>query len=217
MLPARNKCVLTVVGKYAALSQRVSGSRVVARGGAVRGRPRHPPRRGESSPGATVAVLRDDCLRNSRAYELDAQLFPTCGLLPIKPTGKAAPTHSNGERTWPAEHAAIVTVAQAGARLVLGWTVLWCIATPWRGVPPCGAARKNQRRNAVARLQVPLPLRHTYASLCIAAGVAPFRLSKFMGRANANVSTRTYAYLVENNNTDAMAASGATDKPTLAD
>ncbi|MBY4277420.1 tyrosine-type recombinase/integrase [Rhodococcus fascians] len=60
-------------------------------------------------------------------------------------------------------------------------------------------------------------VRHTYASLCIAAGIAPFKLSKFMGHTNTNVSPGTYAHLFEDDHTDVMAAIVAVGQTALAD
>lgn len=57
---------------------------------------------------------------------------------------------------------------------------------------------------------------HTYASLCIAAAIAPFKLSKFMGHANTNVTLGVYAHLFEDDHTDAMAALGAMGSPNHA-
>ncbi|MGW4481141.1 tyrosine-type recombinase/integrase [Rhodococcus triatomae] len=56
-------------------------------------------------------------------------------------------------------------------------------------------------------------LRHTYASLCIAAGIQPFVLSKFMGHANTNVTLGVYAHLFQDDHADAMAALGALGTP----
>ncbi|KQU34214.1 hypothetical protein ASH04_25760 [Rhodococcus sp. Leaf233] len=45
--------------------------------------------------------------------------------------------------------------------------------------------------------------------MCIAAGIAPFKLSGFMGHANTNVTLGVYAQIFEDDHTDAMAALGA--------
>ena len=57
-------------------------------------------------------------------------------------------------------------------------------------------------------------LRHTYASLCVAAGVPPLQLSRFMGHAKPTTTLGIYAHLFEDNHADAMAALGAMGNPT---
>jgi integrase len=53
-------------------------------------------------------------------------------------------------------------------------------------------------------------LRHTYASLCVAAGIPPLHLSRFMGHSKVMTTLGVYAHLI---NTDDhagnMAALGA--------
>ena len=44
---------------------------------------------------------------------------------------------------------------------------------------------------------------------CIAAGIQPFVLSRFMGHANTNVTLGVYAHLFQDDHADAMAALGA--------
>jgi integrase len=52
-------------------------------------------------------------------------------------------------------------------------------------------------------------LRHAYASLCVAAGVPPFDISRFMGHAKPTTTLGIYAHLFEDNHAEAMAALGA--------
>jgi integrase len=42
-------------------------------------------------------------------------------------------------------------------------------------------------------------LRHTYASLCVAAGIPPLEISRFMGHAKVTSTLTVYAHLI---NTD---------------
>ncbi|MFC9790864.1 tyrosine-type recombinase/integrase [Rhodococcus sp. NPDC127528] len=162
---------------------------------------------------ATVAVLRDYLAVHPRTDELGAPLFPACSLKPQKPTGKRAPIHEHGPRTGermtPAEQSARVSVEEAEARLLLDWV------TPVVHRNFYGAVyRPAVHRASLARAGLPddfrfHSLRHTYASLCIAAGIQPFVLSKFMGHANTNVTLGVYAHLFQNDHADAMAALGA--------
>ena len=52
-------------------------------------------------------------------------------------------------------------------------------------------------------------LRHTYASLCIAAGRPPLEVARFMGHAKVTTTLAVYAHLYSDDHTDAMAALGA--------
>jgi integrase len=161
---------------------------------------------------ATVERLRDYLARHPRRDELAAPLFPACGLKPLKPTGKQAPVHEHGprvgERMSPAEQAARASVGEAEARLLLDWD------TPVVHRNYYGAVyRPAVHRANLAGAGIPddfrfHSLRHTYASLCIAAGIQPFVLSKFMGHANTNVTLGVYAHLFQDDHTDAMAALG---------
>ncbi|MCX5043602.1 hypothetical protein OG921_10540 [Aldersonia sp. NBC_00410] len=77
-----------------------------------------------------------------------------------------------------------------------------------RGVPPGSVARQPLWGGYPTGHDFH-SLQHTYASLCIAAGIQPFVLSKFMGHANTNVTLGVYAHLFEDDHTDAMTALGA--------
>lgn len=52
-------------------------------------------------------------------------------------------------------------------------------------------------------------LRHTYASLCVAAGIPPLELARFMGHAKVTTTLSVYAHLFEDDHADAMALLGA--------
>jgi integrase len=52
-------------------------------------------------------------------------------------------------------------------------------------------------------------LRHTYASLCVAAGISPLEIARFMGHAKVTITLTVYAHLFEDDHADAMAALGA--------
>jgi len=55
-------------------------------------------------------------------------------------------------------------------------------------------------------------LRHTYASLCVAAGIPAFDISRFMGHSKPTTTLGIYAHLFEDDHADAMAALGAMDR-----
>ena len=52
-------------------------------------------------------------------------------------------------------------------------------------------------------------LRHTYASLCVAAGPPPLQISRFMGHTNVTITLGVYAHLFADDHAQAMAALGA--------
>jgi integrase len=52
-------------------------------------------------------------------------------------------------------------------------------------------------------------LRHNYASLCVAAGIAPLQLSRFMGHTSVTTTLNVYAHLYADDHSDAMSALGA--------
>ena len=62
-------------------------------------------------------------------------------------------------------------------------------------------------------------LRHTYASLCAAAGITPLEIARFMGHAKVTTTLTVYTHLFGDDHADAMAALGAMGagpKPTYA-
>lgn len=56
-------------------------------------------------------------------------------------------------------------------------------------------------------------LRHTYASLCVAAGIAPLQLSRFMGHAKVTTTLAVYTHLFEDDHAETMAALEAMSRP----
>ena len=77
-------------------------------------------------------------------------------------------------------------------------------------------------RPAVARAGLPPALtfhalRHTYASLCVAAGIPPLEISRFMGHSTVTTTLGIYAHLFTDDHSEAMAALGGMGQPALAD
>jgi integrase len=56
-------------------------------------------------------------------------------------------------------------------------------------------------------------LRHTYASLCVAAGIPPLQLSRFMGHAKVTTTLAIYTHLFDDDHAEAMAAFEALGRP----
>lgn len=167
---------------------------------------------------ATVAVLRDYLELHLRADEPFAPLFPASSLKLQKPSGKRAPTHESGprkgKRMTPAEQSARQPPADAEARLLLDWDTPVVHRNFYGQVYRPAVHRANLTGAGLPDDFRFHSLRHTYASLCIAAGIQPFVLSKFMGHANTNVTLGVYAHLFQDDHADAMTALGALGQPT---
>jgi integrase len=56
-------------------------------------------------------------------------------------------------------------------------------------------------------------LRHTYASLCVAAGIPPLQLSRFMGHAKGTTTLAIYTHLFDDDHAETMAALEALSRP----
>ncbi len=164
-------------------------------------------------PLATVDLVRGYLAEHPRADEPTAPLFPAVRLLAQKPTGvKAAdsrPLKAVAKRQ--AEVLAAQTVEEADLQLDLDWNALLRHQTFYKAV-----YRPAVLRAAVAGSGVTLPpglkfhaLRHTYASLCVAAGIPPLEIARFMGHAKVTTTLTIYAHLFEDDHADAMSALGA--------
>lgn len=100
------------------------------------------------------------------------------------------------------------SVKDAEARLQLNW------GDPLRHM----TFYKAVYRPAVLRAGVLSPglkfhsLRHTYASICVAAGIPPLEIARFMGHAKVTTTLTAYAHLFEDDHADAMDALGAMSK-----
>lgn len=60
-------------------------------------------------------------------------------------------------------------------------------------------------------------LRHTYASLCVAAGIPALAIAKYMGHSKVTTTLTVYAHLFGDDHSEAMAAIGAMGTPRHAD
>jgi integrase len=112
-----------------------------------------------------------------------------------------------------------LVAAEAEARLVLGWDAPLRHPTFYKAVFRPAVLRSN--REAGATVLPPAlkfhALRHTYASLCVAAGIKPAKLSGRMGHANVRTTLDVYVHLFPDDDaTEDMAALAAlaTPKPT---
>ncbi len=108
-----------------------------------------------------------------------------------------------------------LAVAEAEARLVLDWTTPLRHPTFYKAVYRPAILRANLL-TPTAKLSPELrfhSLRHTYASLCVAAGIAPLEIARFMGHANVMTTLTVYTHLFADDHADAMAALGAMGGP----
>jgi integrase len=104
-----------------------------------------------------------------------------------------------------------LSTAEAGERLVLDWTAPNRHATLYKAVYRPAVLRAS-RLTPTAALPPQLKfraLRHTYASLCIAAGRPPMEVARFMGHAKVTTTLVVYAHLYADDFADAMTALGA--------
>jgi integrase len=169
----------------------------------------------------TTALLREYLAMHPRNTDPLAPLWPAMALTVPKPTGVKA----TGTNARPAERQAAalaeLTVEAAEARLVLDWTAPLRHGGWYKAVFRPAVLRANLAAAATASNGAPLlppglkfhALRHTYASLSIAAGIKPEKLSRRMGHAKITTTLTVYVHLFgEDDAADDMAALGALGK-----
>lgn len=123
---------------------------------------------------------------------------------------------SNRKAHRQASALADLTVGEAAARLHLDWSLPVRHATFYKAVYRPAVLRANRIAAATKDRSALLPagvswhaLRHTYASLCIAAGRPPLEIARFMGHAKVTTTLAVYAHLF--NTDDHAEAMGALD------
>ncbi|BCO38052.1 site-specific integrase [Mycobacterium heckeshornense] len=181
----------------------------------------------------TTALLRDYLAQHPRGDEADAPLWPGMSLTRLRPTGVRATPANTGAVTTGVEAAPPSTTAKARARrqaealaelsvedaekrLVLDWTSPLRHATFYKAVYRPAVLRAN-RLTPTAKLdpaQLFHSLRHTYASLCLAAGIRPIDIAELMGHRDVKTTLTVYAHLINtDDHTGNMAALGALTAP----
>lgn len=169
----------------------------------------------------TTALLRDYLAEHPKRDDPTAPLFPGMRLTTPRPTGvKAAsddgkPADRRAVKQRQADALARLTVHEAADRLVLDWSTALRHGTCYKAVYK-PAVLRAMRHNPRAGLSAALKfhsLRHTYASLCVAAGIPPLEISRFMGHNKVTTTLGIYAHLFEDDHSDAMAALGAMAGP----
>jgi integrase len=173
----------------------------------------------------TTELLRDYLAEHPRGDEPDAPLFPGTTLTRPRPTG--VPATTDGADASPkatakararrqADALAELTVEDVEKRLVLDWTQPLRHATFYKAVYRPAVLRAN-RLTPTAKLdpdQSFHALRHTYASLCLAAGIRPIDIAQLMGHRDVKTTLTVYAHLINtDDHTGNMAALGALAVP----
>jgi integrase len=99
--------------------------------------------------------------------------------------------------------------------LVLGWTQPLRHATFYKSVYRPAVLRANSTSAAALPPELKFhALRHTYASLSVAAGIKPTKLSGRMGHANVRTTLDVYVHLFSDDDvTEDMAALGGLAAP----
>jgi integrase len=137
-------------------------------------------------------------------------------LLPARPTGKRA-TDAEGNRIVPTATTALAALSpdEAAERLVCDWSALLRHQTFYKAVFRPAVARANRLAGEpVLPPEITFhALRHTYASLCVAAGIPPLQLSRFMGHAKVTTTLAICTHLFDDDHAETMAALEAMSRP----
>jgi integrase len=182
----------------------------------------------------TTALIREYLAAHPRRDEPEAPLWPGMALNRPRPTGvRTSPADTGaakpgGAGSTPsaaakarahrqAEALAELTVTEAEARLVLDWTAPLRHPTFYKAVYRPAVLRAN-RLTPTAKVdpeQSFHSLRHTYASLCLAAGIRPIDVAELMGHRDVKTTLTVYAHLINtDDHTGNMAALGELAAPS---
>ena len=163
-------------------------------------------------PPATADVLADYLQAHPCASNPDAAVFPAVRLTPatqapLTPEQRALPA---AERQ--AAALAALSPAEHAARLQCDYTAPLRWATFYKAV-----YRPSVLRAGIAPATTFHALRHTYASLCVAAGLPLLEVSRFMGHSKPTTTLGIYTHLFATDDfSGSMAALGALGAPTQA-
>jgi hypothetical protein len=129
----------------------------------------------------------------------------------------SAPAKARARRQ--ADALAELTVEDAEKRLVLDWTQPLRYATFYKAVYRPAVLRANRLTPTakLAPVQSFHSLRHSYASLCLAAGIRPIDIAELMGHRDVKTTLTVYAHLINtDDHSGNMAALGALVNPSKA-
>lgn len=166
---------------------------------------------------ATTELMRYYQAAHPRRDDPAAPLFCAVTLTAAKSTGRPA-VDADGNRIIPTalDALACLSVSEAADRLVLDWSVPIRHQTFYKAVFRPAMLRANRLGGDVLVLPPALKfhgLRHTYASLCVAAGIPPLQLSRFMGHAKVTTTLSIYTHLFDDDHAETMAALEAISRP----
>lgn len=133
--------------------------------------------------------------------------------------GAAPSATAKGRARRQAEALAKLTVEDAEKRLVLDWTQPLRHATLYKAVYRPAVLRANRLTPSVklSPAQSFHSLRHTHASLCLAAGIRPIDIAELMGHRDVKTTLTVYAHLINtDDHTGNMAALGTLAAPSPA-
>lgn len=153
--------------------------------------------------------------------------------------GRQFPEHWRVVADRQAQTLAALSVDSAAARLILDWSSLFRYDVFYKSVfrpavlranrlavepiHPVEFAESVEAARSEHSLESPsmLPpglvfkaLRHTYASLCVAAGIPPLHIARFMGHSRVTTTLTVYAHLFEDDHSETMAALETMSAPT---
>ena len=157
----------------------------------------------------TTAILSDHLAAHPRANDPQAPLFPAVTLVPPKPTGKK---RLPGEPT-PLDALAALSTDEQAQRLNLDWTAPIRHQTFYKSVFKPAVMRANRTKAVLPPNLTFHSLRHTYASLCVAAGIPPLEISRFMGHSKVTTTLTIYSHLFPSDHTEHMTALAAMNAP----
>jgi integrase len=134
----------------------------------------------------TTALLTDYLAEHPRRTDPSAPLFPAIRLTGVRAGVPVTPAHLDWQN--PLRHTTfygrVFAPALANARVLYPNTA-----------PPEGFTFHS--------------LRHTYVSLCVAAGIPPLEISRFAGHSTVTTTLSIYAHLFESDHSAAMGKLGA--------
>lgn len=182
---------------------------------------------GQPSPGTAAEA---DCRTPARLPRgAPTRRRPDSTVIPCDEPCAGSPTGVRNKDTRPSAerqaHAlAELPVEDAESRLILDWTEPLRHPTFYKAVYRPAVLRANQAATAHRDRSAALPpaltfhaLRHTYASLCIAAGIKPEKLSRRMGHSKITTTLSVYVHLLPDDDASsdmaALDAIGVERKP----
>lgn len=169
---------------------------------------------------ATVDVVRDYLTQHPRVDEPTAPLFPAMKLIAPRPTGLKAEGSRDRASVVKrqADALAALSVTEAEERLDLDWTQPLRHPNLYKAVHRPAVLRANRLGGVALPPELKFhSLRHTYVSLCVAAGIQPLEIAKIAGHAKVTTTLTVYAHLFDDDHADAMSALGAMGEQLTSD